>query len=319
MATTMLPHHSRDFMEVLSPEDFETASIRSAAPSYSSETPSTHYTVPNHAGGSLPPYAPPERVPGAASSNRHNSVPSAQSAPMASSARRAGSASAASGLPSIASYGLSMDNDIGRRGEMPNLSQFRIPSWSSISSNPNARLYHSVALRRVAAAEHASAAAEIGGLMRRLAILERAELAEAVASARNGANNSGNARIGSSQATTRPLEDPHLVGEAAARRTRAARLARDTPAPADDALIREDRRWDWFLGSFARPSNVPSSRHGLSLAPRRHIRLHPGFIRCQMKGRHRPGWSQSSSRIRRQFDVTRLPAATMRHIRTGRL
>lgn len=248
-----------------------------------SETPSTHYTVPNHAGGSLPPYAPPERVAGVSASGRHNSSPSMQSASMASSARRAGSASAASGQGGAANYGFSMNNsNAGRRGDLPNLSQFRIPSWSTVQSSPNARLYHSVALRRVAAAEHASAAAEIGGLMRRLAILERAEMVEAVASARNGAGDS-NAPSGSNTNTNtntvaRPLEDPHLVGEAAARRTRAARLACDNPAPVDDALAREDRRWDWFLGSFARPSNLPSSRHVLPLASRRHTRLHRGIV-----------------------------------------
>lgn len=42
----------------------------------------------------------------------------------------------------------------------------------------------------------------------------------------------------------RPLEDPYLVGEAAASRARQERLAREN---GDDILIRENRRWDWFL------------------------------------------------------------------------
>ncbi|KAK0718865.1 hypothetical protein B0T21DRAFT_454021 [Apiosordaria backusii] len=42
----------------------------------------------------------------------------------------------------------------------------------------------------------------------------------------------------------RPLEDPYLVGEEAAARARQERLARQN---GDDVLIRENRRWDWFL------------------------------------------------------------------------
>lgn len=45
----------------------------------------------------------------------------------------------------------------------------------------------------------------------------------------------------------RPLEDPYLVGEEAAARARRERLARES---GDDILIREDRRWDWFLGKL---------------------------------------------------------------------
>lgn len=270
MTAVMLPRHSREFMDSLSAEDFETASIRSAAPSYSSETPSTHYTLPNHAGGSLPPYAAPER--------------SAAAPVSGSNGRRTGPTSAgpSSGSGSGSGYGLPAippNSSMTRRGEMPNLAQFRIPSWSSVSSNPNARLYHSVALRRVAAAEHASAAAEIGGLMRRLAMFEQEEAAAAARARRaragsgsgNGSGNvsgsgsgsgtdGGNANTRNANRPVRPLEDPHLVGEAAANRARTARLAVEDPLSTDNALIHEDRRWDWFLGSFARPSTIPSPR-----------------------------------------------------------
>jgi len=47
----------------------------------------------------------------------------------------------------------------------------------------------------------------------------------------------------------RPLEDPYLVGEEAAARARAERLARERSL-GDEALIREDRRWDWFLAQM---------------------------------------------------------------------
>lgn len=54
----------------------------------------------------------------------------------------------------------------------------------------------------------------------------------------------------------RPLEDPHLVGEDAARRARNARLAREN----DNVLQLEDRRWDWFLGKcFSQRRTVVAS------------------------------------------------------------
>lgn len=112
---------------------------------------------------------------------------------------------------------------------LPSLGQFRIPSWSTINANPNARQYHNVAHRRVAAARSDNSAAD--GVRRLL--LERIEEEE-----RN---------------RFRPLEDPHLVGEQAASRARAERLAREN---GDDILIREDRQWDSFLGELSPSSDT---------------------------------------------------------------
>ncbi len=271
----------------------------------------------------LPPYtAPPvgsaERAVAASGAGRHRSLPALSTGPASMAAsRRAASASAAPGAGDAAALAGSLlpgRMDGMRRGDPPNLTHFRIPSWSTISSNPNARLYHSVALRRVAAAEHASATAEIGILMRRLAVLERMEQEEAAASRRmatasarrtsaantthmggsgigNGAGNeSGGLHADNNDSEVfRPLEDPYLVGETAARRARSERLARESHVHGDDALLREDRRWDWFLGSFARPSTLPSSRRSVlspspsagvrsSSSPRRHTRLHHPFL-----------------------------------------
>ncbi|ERS98478.1 hypothetical protein HMPREF1624_05262 [Sporothrix schenckii ATCC 58251] len=323
MADVMVPRRSHEIMEGLTAEDFETASIRSAAPSYSSEAPTLHYTVPNSGYSSLlPPYtAPPvgsaERV---AAPPRHHSVPALQPhSANAVAARRGGSASAASANGAGTVFALPARMDNVRRDDIPDLSRFRVPSWSTISTSPNARLYHSVALRRVAAAEHASAAAEIGGLMRRLAVLERMEQEEAAASRRmaaaaahrnasagngnasgsasnnrsgNGGGNNAIGRLSTSNGSFRPLEDPYLVGETAARRARAERMARENNTHGEEALHREDRRWDWFLGSFARPSTVssphrsvpsPSATAGERPSPppprsHRHSRLHHPFL-----------------------------------------
>lgn len=102
-----------------------------------------------------------------------------------------------------------------------------------MSANPTARHYHSVALRRVAAAE--SSGASLHGLRRM--VLERVEEEE--------------------KTRFRPLEDPYLVGEVAARRAREDRLAREN---GDEILVREDKRWDWWLGRF-QPSSPPMTTH----------------------------------------------------------
>jgi hypothetical protein len=60
----------------------------------------------------------------------------------------------------------------------------------------------------------------------------------------------------------RPLEDPYLVGEEAAARARAERMARESVrGGGDEILIREDRRWDWFLGESSSSSYFCLSRH----------------------------------------------------------
>ncbi|KAK4042867.1 hypothetical protein C8A01DRAFT_13579, partial [Parachaetomium inaequale] len=135
-----------------------------------------------------------------------------------------------------------------RQPDLPSLSQFRAPSWSPATasgaggSNPTARLYQNVALRRAQSAAHntntnssgtgAGAAGPAGTnldvLMRRM-VLERIEEEE-----RN---------------RTRPLEDPYLVGEEAAARARAERMERERVS-GEEILIREDRRWDCFLAQM---------------------------------------------------------------------
>lgn len=111
---------------------------------------------------------------------------------------------------------------------LPSLGQFRIPT---ISANPNARLYHRVASRRATSVS----TTQTDGILRR-ALLDQIEEEE-----RN---------------RVRPLEDPYLVGEQAASQARRERLAREN---GDDILIREDRRWDLFLGKISNFGHLPSN------------------------------------------------------------
>ncbi|KAK3371987.1 hypothetical protein B0H63DRAFT_285290 [Podospora didyma] len=220
------PPYAPAVIETISHEDFETASIRSAAPSYTSDAPSYHSTVP-HNSDPVPPYSPPARseaTSGAAPTFQGSllSIPGlSQPQPAASGAPRQ------QGLPPVPTGPI--------RAE-PTLGQFRIPSWSTISANPTARHYHNVAMRRMSAANtNATNAERLGRIM-----LDRIEEEE-----RN--------RI-------RPLEDPHLVGEEAAARARQERLAREN---GDEILIREDRRWDWFLSELSSRQSRPTPRFSL--------------------------------------------------------
>ncbi|KAK0633221.1 hypothetical protein B0T14DRAFT_399637, partial [Immersiella caudata] len=199
------PPYAPAAIETISPEDFETASIRSAAPSYTSDAPSYHSTVPNTE--PVPPYSPPERSASSTTPGNSSPVPLISSEP--GSAPR-------QGLPPIPTAPIF-------HSSLPSLGQFRIPSWSTTHANPT---YHRVALRRVAAASRDD---RLQGIRR--AMLDRIEEEEQ----RNRA------------AGARPLEDPYLVGEAAAAQARRERLAREN---GDEILIREDRRWDFFLSEL---------------------------------------------------------------------
>ncbi|KAF4343834.1 hypothetical protein FBEOM_2195 [Fusarium beomiforme] len=178
-------------------DDFETASIRSAAPSYVSEAPSYHSTNPYPE--TLPSYTPPVRTHAVARSLVPPSSGTSTPTPRQQTI----------GLPPVPALPLR---------SQPNLNNFRIATWSSVSSNPAARHYQNVANRRLTAQRD-----PVDSLRRVMTDVSEQE---------------------QERYTTRPLEDPYLVGEVAAARARTERLARES---GDDILLREDRQWDWFL------------------------------------------------------------------------
>lgn len=70
----------------------------------------------------------------------------------------------------------------------------------------------------------------------------------------------------------RPLEDPYLVGEAAAAEARRDRMARET---GEDILIKEDQQWDWLLSKNT-PKTIPAqSEQSLTRIRSYHERLGP--------------------------------------------
>ncbi|KAF5016867.1 hypothetical protein F66182_11318 [Fusarium sp. NRRL 66182] len=184
-----------------SADDFETASVRSAAPSYVSEAPSYHSINPFPE--TVPPYTPPARTQAVA---RASLVPSGSGTSTPTTRQQT------IGLPPVPAAPLR---------SQPNLNNFRIATWSSVSSNPTARHYQNVANRRMTAQQRDP----VDSLRRAMTDIAEQEQEQRYA--------------------TRPLEDPYLVGEVAAARARQERLARES---GDDILIQEDRQWDWFLG-----------------------------------------------------------------------
>lgn len=237
MATLEIDTHN---LNSFSPDDFETSSIRSAAPSYISEAPSYHTTVSTTE--PVPPYSPPEYNSTAAANaggptraahnnhnHNHNNNNSSSSRSLVPSLLPSHTAHIHTpGLPPIPPAGRSHPSP-----GLPSLGAFRIPSWSTVNTNPT---YHRVANRRAQAAMNSGE-----GLLRNATrILERVN--EEVGASAGGA--SGSATPDNSDGRVRPLEDPYLVGEVAAARARRERLAREN---GDDVLHSEDRRWDWFL------------------------------------------------------------------------
>ncbi|KAK4456757.1 hypothetical protein QBC42DRAFT_190253 [Cladorrhinum samala] len=220
MTTAETPAYSRAGRASLSADDFETASIRSAAPSYTSDAPSYHTIAPHP--DPVPPYTPPQSSLSSASRSSTTSLVASLLGPPPPSHR-------AQGLPPVPSGPI--------QRQEPSLNQFRIsriPTWSNINSNPTARHYHNVARRRATSTSSSlssgSSSSNSSEVDIRRALLDRIEEDE------------GRSRINA-------LEDPILVGEEAARRARMNRLARER---GDDVLIRENLRWDWFLSELSR-------------------------------------------------------------------
>ncbi|KAG5981250.1 hypothetical protein E4U55_003143 [Claviceps digitariae] len=190
-----------------SAEDFETASVRSAAPSYSSDAPSYH-TLPYNHNEVIPPYSPP-------ASSRTATLVTSASAPLFAPGRQRATSSRQRtvGLPPLPPAPAATF--------IPTQS-FHLPTWSA-SNAPAARHYRNVAERRITSGRYAGSSEPL---------------------TRQNSNERSPEDQPDNQSEARPLEDPYLVGEVAAAQARRDRLLRET---GDDILIREDRQWDWLL------------------------------------------------------------------------
>ncbi|KAI2605223.1 uncharacterized protein GGS25DRAFT_421466 [Hypoxylon fragiforme] len=267
MAAEAAIHNGPSRIERLSPEDFETASVRSAAPSYISDAPSYHSTIPPNE--SVPAYtprdqhAPPSSMPPPpryASSSSYSMLNPSAPSPSPTPIPMTSTFAPGAGLPRIPSPrrrgggggGISSSSIAA----VPQLNHFSIPSWSSMNSNPTARLYQRVAHRRVSAAVNggrhshnsswgsssSSSSSSGAGSGVATAMIDRMNAVAAAAAAADDDD-------ADPDMVRRPLEDPYLVGEEAAAKARRERLARQKK-PGEDVLYREEQRWDWLLGQM---------------------------------------------------------------------
>ncbi|TAQ83135.1 hypothetical protein B7494_g8541 [Chlorociboria aeruginascens] len=123
-----------------------------------------------------------------------------------------------------------------RSPTLPSLSQYNAP-FPSIprvhGSNPNSRLYHSVASRRASA----------------LTIQEQAGLLNAAMNGEEGIERmKKKLQEEEKERLQRTIEDPHLVGQEVADRNREERLRRENGWA---VLEEEDKRWDWLLAQMS--------------------------------------------------------------------
>ncbi|KAG6220745.1 hypothetical protein E4U34_002659 [Claviceps purpurea] len=193
-----------------SAEDFETASVRSAAPSYISDAPSYH-TLPYNHSEVIPPYSPP--------ASRTATLVASTSTPLFAPGRHRATTSRQQtiGLPPLPPVPTQSPTSI---------QSFRLPTWSA-SNAPAARHYRNVAERRITSGRYAAASSE--------------------PVAQTSTERIADDQTETTQPEARPLEDPYLVGEVAAAQARRDRLLRET---GDDILLREDRQWDWLLAQM---------------------------------------------------------------------
>lgn len=201
-----LPLYSRN--------DPDAASIRSAAPSYVSDTPTYQsYHTPTSL---LPPLSPNQQVRG---------LPAPRYAP---------------GFQNRA--GLGSISDI-------NANNFNIGSWSSTRTSNNSKQYSAVARRRANQAQ-ADTQTILNSLSAVPPPLERSGTGNSPTSSTTNVNTYP-VQVGSSSEPVNPLEDPYLVGEEAAGRARAQRVYREMCLRGEETSRYESRSWDFMCGQMA--------------------------------------------------------------------
>ncbi|KAF1960598.1 hypothetical protein CC80DRAFT_261022 [Byssothecium circinans] len=211
-------------LPLYSRRDPDTLSIRSAAPSYVSDTPTyTSYRTPTSL---LPPLLPHQET--------TQGLPAPRYAP--------GFQNRANG--SIA--------DI-------NMNNFNIGGWSSTRTSNNSKQYNAVARRRANQAKsNTQTTALLNSLSAVPSSMSTASLdPPATPSSRVSPSSSSTdvnaypVRVGSSADPLNPREDPYLVGEEAADRARAQRVYREMCLRGEEAARYESRSWDFMMGQMA--------------------------------------------------------------------
>ncbi|KAI9878198.1 MAG: hypothetical protein M1830_001590 [Pleopsidium flavum] len=201
--------------------DPETISIRSSAPSYTSEAPSYHSSRPPNLRSitfAADTTRPPSRFPA------NPGLPSSRYAPGFSRGRSTGSVS-------------NVENH-----------KFNISEWSSVTSGHQARHYQNVAHRR---ATIASAEDERNALaMAMQTPKSQADIIKEANVSENRRDSDSGEEKEEDDTSRIPLEDPHLVGHEAAAKAKAQRLYMRRCID-EEALRQEQKTWDFMLTQMA--------------------------------------------------------------------
>ncbi|KAJ2984159.1 hypothetical protein NQ176_g157 [Zarea fungicola] len=223
-------------------EDLDTASIRSAAPSYVSDVPSYHSTMPN--ADAVPIYTP------TTTRDSSGAALAAEGGPQGGEQYHQPAQAQTIGLPPIPSI---------RPSRAPQ--QFGFPTIWSAANTPTARHYRKVAERRVVDGRYQA----IDPPRR-----QNQRTVDRLFEEHNAAN----------EEAFRPLEDPYLVGEQAAAEARKERLSRErlnTSLQQEerhwDWLIAQMRGWEARERSWTRTRGEvdASQRRRLSRRVGQHI------------------------------------------------
>jgi hypothetical protein len=142
----------------------------------------------------------------------------------------------------------------GSVGDVSN-HNYNVASWSSVRTSGAARQYENVAKRRV---ERGNSVPSLPGTISSPAVpypvSENAGNPDAFSDSgpdQHGAVSCGQTPPAVPEQPLSPLEDPALVGEAAAKAAKASRLYREKCKRGDEVLRAENRSWDFMLGQMA--------------------------------------------------------------------
>ncbi|KAF2877414.1 hypothetical protein BDV95DRAFT_601812 [Massariosphaeria phaeospora] len=198
-------------LPIYSRNDPDAVSVRSAAPSYVSDTPTyTSYRTP---ASLLPPLLPNQHV---------------------------------RGLPAP-TYAPGFQNRAP--GSAPEINLYNLNSWSSTRISNNSRQYNAVARRR--ADQAASTTALLNSISTVAPPPISSGHSNSNSPSASTANvNAYPVQVGSSIEPHNPLEDPYLVGEVAARRARAQRVYREMCLHGEETIRYENRSWDFMWGQM---------------------------------------------------------------------
>ncbi|KAF2489297.1 hypothetical protein BU16DRAFT_177849 [Lophium mytilinum] len=210
--------------------DPETASIRSAAPSYVSDAPT--YTSRRQ---SIP-------APNATtnSPSRLSTTPSraTTSTPASASPPRLGLPSPRY-APGFQSRAHGSSSDLSAHN-------YNISHWSNIHSNHQSRQYENVARRRASQAVNTTLIINTP-----LSTPLPPSTSHTTSSTALDSSAAGAYPADTVHTPTSPLEDPYLVGEEAAEKARKQRIYREMCLRGEEALKHESKTWDFMLGQMA--------------------------------------------------------------------